>query len=394
MNILQVIPYFPPAYAFGGPVRGAYLLSKELVARGHKVVVYTTDAHDFSSRLNLSFNRIIDGVFVYHFKNFNMFLVKHMKTYFTPNLLFHLKKMIKKFDVIHIHEYRTFQDIIVSHFARYYNIPYVIQTNGSLIYKDEKKIKKRIFDYIWGYNHLYKASKLIALSKFEVAQYRSFGIPYNKISLIPSVFDHTTHIDLSDRGNFRKQYNINMDEKIILYLGRIHKQKGLDILVKAFFQVSQNMKNVYLIIVGPDDGYLSELKDMIIKLKLNKKVILTGPLYNEEKFEVYKDSNIFVLPSRYEAYSRSLREALTFGLPVIATKVGGTGDLIIDGKTGLLIDSENIEQLSNSILYLLNNFKKSINIGKKGKLFIKNKFSTKKIVDKIEKLYENMIDIN
>jgi len=60
MRILQVVSYFPPAYAFGGPVKTAYQISKELIKRGHEVVVYTTDAKDFDSRLEMDSNNTVE----------------------------------------------------------------------------------------------------------------------------------------------------------------------------------------------------------------------------------------------------------------------------------------------------------------------------------------------
>ena len=69
MRILQVVPYFPPAYTFGGPVKVVYQVSKGLVRRGHNVTVYTTDTKGFGSRLETNFNEIVNGIRFYRFRN-------------------------------------------------------------------------------------------------------------------------------------------------------------------------------------------------------------------------------------------------------------------------------------------------------------------------------------
>jgi len=391
MKILQVIPYFPPAYAFGGPVTGAYLLSRELVRRGHEVTVYTTNAYNLSSKINIPFYRTLDGINVYSFNNLSMIPVKYSKLFITPNLIPFTFKDIKNYDIIHLHEYRTFQNVIVSFVSKHYRIPYILQANGSLDYLG-RKIRKITFDLLWGYKILKNAAKLIALTKFEAEQYRSFNIPYEKIVIIPSTFDASKYEKLLPKGKFREKYNVGSDEKIVLYLGRIHKRKGIDILIEAFTQVIKKYHDVYLFIIGPDDGFQNQLQALIKNCGIEHKVVLTGPRYGREKLEALADADIFVMPSRYEAFSRSLREAMAFGKPVIASDVGGLRDLIKNRETGLLIEPGNIEQLQSAILYLLENPDKAKEMGQRGRKWITSNFSIKKIVDAVEHLYEEAID--
>ncbi|MBO3810151.1 MAG: glycosyltransferase, partial [Candidatus Brockarchaeota archaeon] len=113
MKILQVVPYFPPAYAFGGPVKAAYQISRELVKRGHEVIVYTTDVKDFESRLGINSYTTLDGIEVRRFRNISLTSIKKLKLFITPHLVSCAKKEVKDFDVIYLHEYRTFQNIVM-----------------------------------------------------------------------------------------------------------------------------------------------------------------------------------------------------------------------------------------------------------------------------------------
>ena len=119
MRILQVISSFPPAFAYGGPAIGAYNVSKELVKRGHEVTVYTTDVQDKNSRYKFEKNPIwLDGIEVYHFKNISNSLASNFHISCAPGMALELKKSAKKFDIIHCHEYRSFEATFAKHYSK------------------------------------------------------------------------------------------------------------------------------------------------------------------------------------------------------------------------------------------------------------------------------------
>jgi len=393
MRILQVIPYFIPAYAFGGPVRVAYEISKELVNRGHEVVVFTSDVRNLNLRLDTDFREVIDGITVYYFRNLTMLLVKKLKLLLTPQLILYAKEEIKKFDVIHLHEYRTFQNIIIRHYATKYGVPYVLQAHGSLPRIGSWRKLKLVYDVLFGYRLLKDAAKVVALNKMEVKQYRSMGTPEEKIVVIPNGIDLSEYAKLPPKGAFRKKFNIPEDRKIILYLGRIHKIKGVDFLIKAYARVinETNCKDAILIIAGPDDGYLKEVQELTNRLGISKHVLITGPLYGQDKLQAYVDSEFYVLPSRYETFPMTVLEAYACGVPVIVSNVGGLKDLVINGKTGLLVNVDDVDQLTSAIHFLLNNGEETRRMGLRGKQLVKSNFSIEKMIEKIEELYEKVI---
>jgi len=388
MKILQIVPYFPPAYAFGGPVTVAFQVSKELVKRGHEVVVYTSDAKDLVSRLSVEPVSYVDGIKVNYFRNIP---ISKLKLFLTPELVSKVKEEVKQFDVIHLHEFRTFQNIIVHFYAMKYRVPYVLQAHGSLPRFTYLKWLKWIYDKFFGYGLLRDASKVIALNQAEAEQYQSMGVRDETIEIIPNGIDLTEYSDLPLRGSFKEKYNIPLETTLILYLGRIHKIKGINILVKAFAKIIEKVDNVKLVIVGPDDGYLEEIQVLINNLAIEKNILITGPLYGKEKLEAYVDADVYVLPSRYETFPMSVLEAYSCGKPVIASRVGGLKDLVIDGVTGLLFESENNEQLVESLLSLLNNDARAEKMGAKGNEFVEENFTIEKMVDRLEDIYTEAV---
>jgi len=318
MRILSVIPYFYPAQAFGGPVKVAFQVSRELVKRKHEVVVYTSDAKDLGSRLSIDPVKVIDGIRVHYFRNLALMPVKKSKLFITPHIVSRATEEVETFDVIHLHEYRTFQNMVVHHYAKKYGVPYVLQAHGSLPRIMAKQRLKWIYDVFFGYRLLRDASKVIALSQTEALQYRGMGVPEGKIEVIPNGIDLSEYGDLPPKGSFKKKFGIDDDAKIVLYLGRIHESKGLDLLAHAFKIVSKDLSNVRLVLVGPDDGYAATFSRLISDLGIEEKVLLTGFVEKRDKLAALGDSDVFVTP-RFYGFPVTFLEACLAGCPIVTT---------------------------------------------------------------------------
>jgi len=384
VKILIVIPYFYPAWRFGGPVRVAYDVSRKLVERGHSVTVYTSDILDENTRVG-AFYRNVEGVNVYYFRNLSLYVARR-RMYVTPSLISAVKDSAKFFDVVHIHGNRTTQSPILHYFLKKNSVPYVVQAHGGLPSMSGHRLK-RLYDLFFGYPLLRDASKVIALTRTEVQQFLSVGVPKSKIAVIPNGIDLTEYSDLPSKGSFKKKFGLDKNEKIVLYLGRIHEIKGIDILVRAFANILHKLGDVRLVIVGPDDGYLGEIEALTKALRIEGKVLVSGALYGVAKLEAYVDADVYVLPSRYETFPMTVLEAYACGKPVIASKVGELTDLVADGQTGLLVDPGNTVQLAKNILYLLNDKGRAKEMGLRGKQFVKENFTVEKAVDKLQYLY-------
>ncbi|MDG6219757.1 MAG: glycosyltransferase, partial [Candidatus Thermoplasmatota archaeon] len=262
MKILQVTNFFKPSWESGGPARVVYEVSKQLVQRGHEVTVYTTDG--FKSRVNVEKNKPVDvdGITTYYFRNLSLTAASMNLPipYHMPSVI---RKEIDKFDIIHIHEHRTILAAIVTYYAKKYNIPFVLQPRGSA-QKNGKIFLKTIFDLIFGYKILKNAKKVILSSNNEYYISKDIlkngGVEKKNIEYIPNGIDVYSYQNITSRSNFLESYDIKISEKVILYLGRIHKVKGLDLLVESFKDIITERKDVSLFIIGPDNGYKDKLR--------------------------------------------------------------------------------------------------------------------------------------
>ena len=178
MKILEVSNFFSPVH--GGSAEVPYRLSQELVKKGHQVAIYTSDF-----KLQREYLTLDPQI---NFQAFNTWL-SLAGFQVTPGLISKAKAKIKNIDIIHLHNYRTFQNIVVHHYARKYGAPYVLQAHGSLPRIISRKILKQVYDNLWGYGLLKDAARVIAVTPAEAEQYQSIGINENKIEIVPHGVD-------------------------------------------------------------------------------------------------------------------------------------------------------------------------------------------------------------
>jgi len=390
MNILQVVPWFATGKVASGYVQVVYNISKELVKHGHQVEIYTSNALDMKGKIGSQNTSIlIDGVKINYFD-----YVMHYYTFFvTPSMISVAKKRLTEFDVIHIHDVRAFQSMIIFHYARKYNIPYVLQAHGSLPRIMAWRRLKWIYDVFFGYRLLREASKVIALSKVEAEQYRSMGVPEEKIAIIPNGIDLSKYAKLPPKGSFKKKFSIPEDKKIILYLGRIHKTKGIDFLVKAYAYLikKMNFKDAVLVIAGPDDGYLSKIKFLVRDLGIsNSSVLFTGLLSEMDKIRAYVDSDVVVNVEPLNVYGLVPLEAAACSTPVIVSKSNAVSEVVAAGKFGYSVKYGSIASLAFTLRKILDNEKLAENLGKNGRTYLFNDLDWSKIIERYEQIYKEV----
>jgi len=388
MKILQVSHSFYPCFEAGGVVKVCYEISRALVKRGHQVTVVTTDG--CSRRLNIKTNcdLNVEGIHVWYFRNISNYLRTKLKIaspYFLP---LYLKKNIRDFNVIHIHEHRTILAVLVNYYAKKYKIPYIIQAHGDLPADYGKKTLKKLFDFCFGKKILKNAAKVIALTPYECKQYMDAGVPRERIEIIPNGFDFYNVPFPVEKGTFKKKYGIEFNQKIILFLGRINEIKGIDLLIESFSEVSKEIKDCVLVIIGPDDGFLPVLKRQIFKLKIQNRVFFTGPVYGNEKFYAYRDADVFVLPSLYEAFPNTVLEAWACGTPVIITDSCALSSL---AQEVAIVVRRQSHDLARAIKLLILNERLRGEISKKGQSLVYNEFNIETVITKLEECYHKAI---
>lgn len=392
MRILQVVPVF--STPFGGPVTVVRLISEELAKR-HEVVVYTTTAldsyHDFKPR-----EIEVDGYKVAYFERTLKPLCYNGlfgTLGFSYSMLQAIKNNLRKFDVVHVHSWRQFPDALIHYYSKKYGVPYVLQVHGSLPRIMTKQLLKQFYDTTFGRAILRDASRVIALSHTEAKQYQQANVPKPKIAIVPNSINTSNYTTLPTKGSFRKKLKIQNYSKMLLYLGRIHKTKRIDLLIKAYGHLIKKfgLSDIELVIAGPDDGYLSEANFLAQSLGLSNSVHFTGFLQPSDKISALVDADVFITPSFY-GFPMTFLESCVVGTPIVTTNLGDNLEWI-NGNVGL-VTNPNESDLAHVISSILSDYDLRKKLSQKCVSYVDNNFSIKKIGKQLEAIYISVIKEN
>jgi len=383
LNILFVIPYFVPAYRFGGPVRGSYEVAKRLIKKGHNVTVYTTDVLEPGKRVGKKVD-FIDDINVRYFSNLSNELAARAKIFTPRGYTKELSENIQKFDIIHIQEYYSILTYLT------YKIlsvkKYLVSIRGVLspVPMQSKSRLKKIFDFFCK-NALHRADAVTVQTDMEKADCEKHGL--NNLRIIRNGIDTNMFKKIPSGASFRKKHHIKPSEKVLLFIGRINEIKGLKYLVEAMSKIDD--KKLRLFVVGPDDNYLNTLNQHIKERKVKNIKIIEG-LYDEDKLKALAAADVFILPSIYDCSPNSMLEACAAGLPIITTEQNGLRDIVERGA-GIVVPARDPEALKEAILKMN---KSTINkMGRQGRKIVHSEFSWDTITDDLESLYKEILNV-
>lgn len=355
MRILHIIPYFYPAWAYGGTCRAAWELARAVARHGHEVIACTTDALDAYRRANPSVE-VVEGVEIHRAPNLSNRLA--WSRLFIP-LTFgrQLEDELRRADVVHLHEYRSFQDAVSLPMIERAGKPFILTAQGGVPLLVGRFVLKRVYDTLIGKRLLAKASRLHALNTMEADQFVQAGGRREQIFIAPNGIQVSDFQNLppADSQAFRRKHNIPAHAPLVLFLARINKIKGADFLVSAFAEMRRELPQAVLVIAGPDDGYLPEVKRQIDSLGLADSVRLIGYLDGTAKIEAYQAAGVYVLPSMYEILGITLLEALACGVSVITTDRCGLADSIRQNDLGAVVKFGDVTGLKDEIVRALKN---------------------------------------
>jgi glycosyltransferase involved in cell wall biosynthesis len=392
MRILQITLGFYPAQNWGGPVKIVYQNSRELVKRGHEVTVYCTNLLNKNDKIKPgTFERTMDGIRVVYLDTINLsWWPGTLGPIWIPDLRHYLDREIQKFDILHLNGYRSSLLLTPARAARKASVPFVTQPHGCMQAIVNTLFFKHVYDRLLGRLEVDGMGALIALQETERQQALAYGIPEQKIVIIPNGIDQNELDNLPQTGAFRQKYHIEPTKKVILFLGRVNKKKGTDMLIEAFSQLDYPL--AHLVIAGPDDGQLSEVKELINRYHLDSSVTITGLLTGKDVYAAFRDADLFVLPCRTDTFPTTIMESCLMGKPMIITDRCENAYLVknrvadvvafdahefADGMRSLLSDHARYQQYKENCKYIL-----------------EDAFSIHRVVDQLEGVYQRVIAEN
>ena len=388
MKIGISCPASLPATQFGGILFLAVDLARELANEKHEVVIYTTDL-DFANNPNTFNKKLPREENVQNFKIIRSHVWFSIKLFFvSPGLYFRM--INSQQDIIHTIGIRSFQSFVGALVAYKKKIPLFVSDQGGLTTHPDLhtnnvwtkilyKIQSPMVQFI-----IKHAKKIIVANEYEKKIFSQLT-DENRIEVVRNGINLES---MKSSVNFKKKYAVN--QNYFLFLGRFHRVKGIDTLLKAINLIKDHpiMSNVKLVVMGVDFGFEGEMLKMIKEMGLDNiiKVIKNPP--REDVIAAYKESEFLVLPSRWELSPLTPLEGFAFKKPTISTKAHGIPHTLHDRKDSILVETENYKELSDMIIDLLNDKKKCERLGMEGYEFVHKECNSKRMAQQILNIYE------
>ncbi len=385
MRILHVVPYYAPAWAYGGVVRAVSGLAAAQAANGHRVTVLTTDTLTPTERIKTA-REVIDSVEVIRCRNWIRVLRRiNLSSPVGMRRAFQLSQpdAVNGIDVIHCHELRTVENLIVTPAAR---VPLILSPHGTLPVETGRAVVKRVWDQLFGRVLASRFKGVIALTEQEAQDIRTLftalKCPFPPIGIIPN--------GVATSSFSASRWEKSGDQVNLLFMGRLHERKGLQYLIPAFAQA--NIPNARLLIVGPDEGMLTRAEQMVADYGIADRVIFTGFLTGEAQRTALASADLFVLPAVGEGLSMAALEAMAGGLPVILTPGCNLPEVEARGA-GLVVPRE-IEPLAAAIRALLTDPGQRARMGAAARVWMSEAYDWSTIAARVTAFYQQISSEN
>lgn len=385
IHVLQVTPYFPPTWAYGGIPRIVDGLSRALVAGGTQVSVLTTDAFDGTRRAGTAVDRDHDGVRVLTVPNLSNRLAFGQQLFLPRGVPAALARLADgpPVDVVHIHGHRNLLQRAAVDAARSWGVPYVLTTNGTLDRHERKIGVKLVWDLSIGRGVVDGAARCVAVSGHDVAAHRRAGVPVDRIVRIPNGLDLAEFSPLPERGTFRARHGLG-DRPLVAYLGQVSPRKGVGHLVDAF--ADGGPEGACLVVAGPDMGAMADAR-----ARAKGDVRFVGTLEGRERLELLADTDVLVYASTAEIFGLVPFEGLLCGAPVVVADDCGCGELIAEAGAGLLVRHGDVSGLRARIRTLLADRVAARAMVSRGRAFITARLGFGAIADRHRDLYASVV---
>jgi len=387
MKVGKLTWEFPPRVV-GGIARHCEGLAKALVQQNHEVHLFTLD---FPGSPNYE---EMHGVKVYRASTelghpnfltwvllFNHFLAKRMAD---------VSQSID-FDVIHVHDWlAAFSGISFKHYLKK---PMVLTVHSTEVGRAQGLHSPDSFSINgiewWA---TYEADRVIVCSqsmKNEICGH--FNLPLDKVEVIPNAIDPTNYQTSVDRGSVRQRYGVGYGEKLILCVGRLVPQKGIEYFIRAIPSIAKRYPEAKFIIVG--EGWSRDILEAEAHASGHgKKIRFTGFASDKEVIDLMTSADVLVVPSVYEPFGIVALEGMATGVPVVASQVGGLSEVIEHDRTGLLVYPRSPESIAWGIDRILSDSDHAKRLTENAKDILHKDYSWEAVAMKTVEVYRKVVE--
>ena len=401
MRILKINFNVP---GFAGDTPQIFHIAKGLLELGHTVDYVTTDADAFfydkekSEKYEEIRKKLLEStekqIPIFGINVIPLHCTNEKLAYYCPHASSFAKSIIKNYDVVHIYNWYFHIAKVFSQIAHKYKIPFIFTANGSIQPQARalKKNSKRIFDVLYTNKMIKQASILHSVGDLETELYLKFGAKNDDVVRI----DHGVNLDyfqVKNKTGILQKNNLDENQEYLLYVSRIDKKKGLEILLQGFKKILVDYPNLILVITGTGEmEYLEQIHKLVKNLKIENSLRFTGFVSEEEKLELLSKAKIFTVISHSDVHTIAAQEALAMGIPVVISKASDWPE-IDEYRAGISVDT-NPDSVYDAFKKLLSDKESLKEYGNNARKLIEKKFQLKNLIKKYESMYEKAIKNN
>lgn len=390
MRVLHVISTLAPSS--GGPTLVLHDLASAQIQIGHEVAVVTTN------RGNPVREALPDNFFRSFFPpevELFVFPTLSASLLFSPEMGGWLRRSVASFDIVHIHGLYRFPPTYAARQARRQGVPYIIMPHGSLDpYMHDRSSAgnfrlKHLYERLFDVPNLHAAGAIHYTTEEERrrASYLKLRAPS---FVVPNGLEWGRFQTLPARGGMRSRLELG-EEPLVLFLGRLHFKKGLDLLIPAFDMLRRRVPDVRLSVVGPEnDDYGRKVRGWVRERGLRKAVHFIGPLYGDDVVQAYVDADVFVLPSYTENFGMTVIEAMACGVPVVISDQVNIHPEVKRAGAGIVTPLDP-QEIAKALFTLLEERKLREKMGRAGRRLVQKRYTWDTIASALTREYERVV---
>ncbi len=387
MKILQIIPSISLIY--GGPSQMVLGLAPALAKAGVEVTILTTDSNGDNGQkpLDVPLNIPIkqDGYEIIYFR-----CAPFRRYKFSLGLLKFLKNNAKYSDIAHIHALFSPISSAAAIVCRQQNLPYILRPLGTLDPSDLRKKKqlKQLYVALLERRNLAGASAIHFTSEQEAKISSRFGVITKDLVIPLGVIPPKNNTE-----NIRNKFGIDNDKPVVLFMSRIDRKKGLELLIPALQKLSIHGLDFHFVLAGtnPQDPiYEQKIKSEIENSQLKSHTTITGFVTGEAKISLLETADLFVLPSYYENFGIAVAEAMVAGTPVVISDQVHIYQQVLDSESGW-VGTTDVESIVRLLTTALSNLQECQRRGLNAQKYALQHFSWDAITQQVIQAYREIV---
>jgi glycosyltransferase involved in cell wall biosynthesis len=386
LTILTAMPFF--AWRFGGSVEQARIVSRALAQRGHDVRIATTDLGcDGTVALHTWGEEDGYRVFRAHASGWS-----RRPPYPAPRALVReIERALASVDLVTTHVGLTLLNRTVLRCARRAAVPFVYNAQGALSTARlrQKRLRKAIFLRCVEHPLLRRVDAVQALTLADSSDHRGHGVPSERIHVIPNGVDVAAWSRVDGAG-LRRAWGVADSDLVVLFLGRLAPEKGLDLLLRAAAPIVRARDDVWIVIAGPDDGQSAQVARWARDLRIAHRIVCPGAVPTRARAELFGAADVFAHTSYSEGLPVVVLEAAACSLPLWLTTTCNLPEVATAGAG--CVAAPDVAALEECLRELLQDPGRRREAGRRARALVVEQFALDSVVDRLEALYREMVD--